>query len=240
MTVAGRPVDFRDVPAERRDGVAVHRVHSDAPVGGSGLEESVLVLDPGATGGRAVDPARDETLYVMSGSGRATIGGRERDVRPDTALLLTGGATCELRCTTSEPLVVVAVSGRVAREVGCAPGPDVIDLRVRERQDAVSGREFRVLFDPSAGCSGMTQFVGYVPSIRTPRHVHPYSEMLCILRGSGLVEIDGHEERVGAGWCYYLPAGTPHLVQNLGDEPLVELGVFTPAGSPAQNTPVEA
>lgn len=63
--------------------------------------------------------------------------------------------------------------------------------------------------------------------------------MLCIVRGSGVVEIDGRESKDSAGWCDYLPEGTPHLVQNRNDDFLVELGMFTPAGSPAQNTPVD-
>ncbi len=59
------------------------------------------------------------------------------------------------------------------------------------------------------------------------------------VRGGGIVEIDGQESKVSAGWCYYLPEGTPHLVQNRHDDFLVELGVFMPAGSPTQNTPVD-
>lgn len=103
----------------------------------------------------------------------------------------------------------------------------------------MSSREYQVLFEPTCGCSGMTQFVGCVPAVRTPRHIHPSSEMLCIVRGGGIVEIDGQESKVSRGRCYYLPVGTPHLVQNRHDDFLVELGVFTPAGSPAQNTPVD-
>jgi mannose-6-phosphate isomerase-like protein (cupin superfamily) len=63
--------------------------------------------------------------------------------------------------------------------------------------------------------------------------------MLCIISGSGTVEINGVERDVSPGWGYYLPRNTPHLVQNRQAEFLVELGVFTPAGSPTQNTPVE-
>lgn len=103
----------------------------------------------------------------------------------------------------------------------------------------MSDREFQVLFDHTSGCTGMTQFLGYVPPVRTPHHVHPYSEMICVVSGRGTVEIAGQSTSVRAGSCYYLPMGVPHLVENTGDEFLVELGVFTPSLPPAQNTPVE-
>lgn len=115
----------------------------------------------------------------------------------------------------------------------------MVDALVGPRQEAVSNREFSVLFDSTSGCTGMTQFLGYVPRVRTPRHIHPYSEMICVVAGSGRVEIAGQTTTVRAGSCYYLPKGVPHLVENTADEFLVELGVFTPSLSPAQNTPVE-
>ena len=86
----------------------------------------------------------------------------------------------------------------------------------------------------------MTHFVGYVPAVRTPMHIHPYSEMVCIIEGSGTVDINGHLASVSPGWCYYLPEGVPHRVENKDpDNYLVEMCVFTPSGSPEQNTPVE-
>jgi mannose-6-phosphate isomerase-like protein (cupin superfamily) len=234
---AGMPVHFRDVPAETDSGVAVHRVHADLE--GSGLAMSVLVVSGDATGSRQVEDGRDELLYVLAGTGEAVVDGVAHALAADTAVRVAGGQTCSLRSKGDGPLEVVAVSGRTAGDVATGPGPVSIDLAGREKHPAVSNREFQVLFDPGCGCSGMTQFVGYVPALRTPRHIHPYDEMLCIVSGSGTVEINGVEQEVSPGWCYYLPRGTPHLVQNRRAEFLVELGVFTPAGSPAQNTPVE-
>lgn len=236
MTRAGAPVHFRDLSPVRDDGLSTYLVHSD--LDGSGLEESILVHAGGPPSRREVGPGRQEVLYVLSGEGELVIDGTTRQVGPDTAAL--AGAGSYLLRATSGPLEVVAVSGRVAPEVACGGTRAVIPLDDRdERRPAVSNREYQVLFDPGSGCSGMTQFVGFVPAVRTPRHIHPYSEMLCIVRGTGTVEIEGQEQKVGPGWCYYLPEGTVHLVQNLEAEFLVELGVFTPAGSPAQNTPVE-
>jgi mannose-6-phosphate isomerase-like protein (cupin superfamily) len=235
---AGMPVHFRDVTPVVEGALATHPVHEDRA--GSGLVMSVLVLaQGGATGDRSVDAGRDELLYVLSGEGEAVVDGVRHGLAPDTAVRVPGGSVYTLQAAGSRPLEVVAVSGVVAPDVAADAGPVTIDLEDRDKHPAVSNREYQLLFDPSCGCSGMTQFVGYVPALRTPRHVHPYDEMLCIVSGTGTVEINGEETEVSAGWCYYLPQGTPHLVQNRDEAFLVELGVFTPAGSPTQNTPVE-
>ncbi|MGI8522758.1 MAG: cupin domain-containing protein [Nocardioides sp.] len=237
MRVPGHPTHFRDVPAETADGVATHRVHADP--GGSGLELSVLAVDAGRTVTSRVAGGVDELLYVISGTGELQTSTGRHLVGTDTSALANGGDDYTLTAAETSALEVVVVTGRTDSRVACRPPVPVVDLTGQEKEAAVSGREFRVLFDPDRGCSGMTQFVGYVPAIRTPRHYHPYDEMLFIVRGEGTVEIEGREVGVGPGHCYYLPAGCVHLVQNTQDRFLIELGVFCPAGSPAQNTPVE-
>jgi mannose-6-phosphate isomerase-like protein (cupin superfamily) len=234
--VAGHVVHFRDVEPERAGGTATHRVHTDAD--GSGLELAVVVVEPGHAAERRVDAGRDDLLYVLSGDGALAVGGGSDELVPDTGALVGGPATYTLRAGAA-PLEVAVVGGRTERGQECGEAVRTVCVADQDREAAVSDREFQILFDPGRGCSGMTQFVGYVPQVRTPRHYHPYDEMLCIVRGSGTVEIEGKEATVGPGDCYYLPRGCVHLVQNTGEEYLVELGVFTPAGSPTQNTPVE-
>lgn len=235
---AGLPVHFRSITPTTEGGLDVHRVHHDLE--GSGLELTVLVSAGRSRGERAVPAGRDELLYVLSGVGEAVIDGVTHALEAEMAVRVPGAGNYSLHNTGDDPLEVVAVSGRVDPQVATAEGPVTIDLADREKRPAVSNREFQVLFDPECGCSGMTQFVGYVPAIRTPRHIHPYDEMLFILSGRGHIEIDGHEAEISPGWGYYLPRGVPHVVQNHDESAfLIELGIFTPAGSPAQNTPVE-
>jgi mannose-6-phosphate isomerase-like protein (cupin superfamily) len=236
MSAAGHVVHFRDVEPERTAGAATHRVHADA--GGSGLELVVVVVEPGHAAERRVDAGRDDLLYVLSGTGGLGVGGEDDELVPDTGALVSGPATYTLQAGAA-PLEVAVVVGRTDAGQECGEPVRTVCVADQEREAAVSDRQFQILFDPARGCSGMTQFVGYVPQVRTPRHHHPYDEMLCIVRGSGTVEIEGEEATVGPGDCYYLPRGCVHLVQNTGAELLVELGVFTPAGSPTQNTPVE-
>jgi mannose-6-phosphate isomerase-like protein (cupin superfamily) len=227
---------FRDVTPRCADGCATHVVHSD--VDGSGLELSVVLVEAGGTTGRTVPAGRDEVLYVASGTGQIRVKDDQCTLAADTGALVDGPADYELSAIDGE-LQVVVVSGLRDPGVACRDVVRTVDGSDQAKEPAVSNREFQVLFDPGRGCSGMTQFLGYVPKVRTPRHIHPYDEMLYILRGHGTVEIEGHEVEVGPGDCYYLPRGCVHLVQNTQDDFLVELGIFTPAGSPTQNTPVE-
>lgn len=233
----GFPLHFGDAAAHRSGGVTSYRAHADPD--GSGLIESVVVVAPGEAGTTALAPDRDGLLFVMAGDGMLSVGGARHPLHEGRGAHVTDVTEFGLENSGQGPLLVVVVEG--PRAAGAAStGPcRLTESAATPAQDAVSGREFRVLFDAGSGCSGMTQFLGYVPHIRTPRHIHPYSEMICVVAGSGVVEIAGRTARVGVGSCYYLPKGVPHLVENTGEGHLIELGVFTPALSPVQNTPVE-
>lgn len=217
-------------PGTRAGDLTVHAMHEDPAIG---LRQSVYRLTgdaelPGPGAGRL------ETLYVLSGRGTLTAAGVEHPLDAQVAALRLGEESCAV--SAAEELVVVSVSADQRGDVPCGPRRPTIDLAGQVAEDAVSEREFRMLFGPETGCSGVTQFVGYIPPIRTPRHHHPYSEMIFVLAGRGEVEIDGEVSAIRPGSCFYLPAGLPHQVANLGDGFLELLGVFTPAGSPAENS----
>lgn len=227
---------YTDGDAEVGGTSTTYRVHADPA---AGLELIVVEVGAGSESAvRQVAVGSDEVLYVLDGSGEVVVDGSPQSVSADGAVLAASGSSYRLRAGTTS-LCVAIVSGQQQSEVECGAAVTHLDLADCSRHPAVSQREFQLLHEPATGCSGMTQFVGYVPAIRTPRHIHPYDEMLVIVRGSGLVEIEGQEQEVGPGWCYYLPRNTVHLVQNRSSDLLVELGVFTPAGSPTQNTPME-
>lgn len=236
MSALGSPVHYRDLPATTHGDLVTYSVTSD--LDGSGLEQCVLVLDSGSAS-RTVAEGRDEVLYVIGGSGRVEVDDQKHRVSPDVAIRISGGYTYTLRSSRG-PLEVVAISGNAPVPGAAAVCSALVNLLDQEAKSAVSNREYRVLFNAESGCSGLTHFVGYVPAVRTPMHIHPYSEMVCIIEGSGTVDINGHLASVSPGWCYYLPEGVPHRVENKDpDNYLVEMCVFTPSGSPEQNTPVE-
>jgi mannose-6-phosphate isomerase-like protein (cupin superfamily) len=58
-----------------------------------------MVLAPGATEGGPANRHRgsDQWLYVLSGTGQATVGGRRQRLRPGTLLLIERGTTHQIR-----------------------------------------------------------------------------------------------------------------------------------------------
>jgi quercetin dioxygenase-like cupin family protein len=80
----------------------------------------------------------------------------------------------------------------------------------------------------------VTQFIGLIPPGRAPDHFHTYDEVIYVLDGEGYLEIAGEQATLQAGSCVHLPARLVHCLANTGDRDLQLLGVFRPAGSPAE------
>jgi quercetin dioxygenase-like cupin family protein len=99
-----------------------------------------------------------------------------------------------------------------------------------EEGQATAGRQFRLL----APCATVTQFVGYIPVGRAPAHFHTYDEVVYVLEGQGELHIDGETAPLTAGSCVHLPARLVHCLENTGPGEMQVLGVFRPAGSPAE------
>ena len=99
---------------------------------------------------------------------------------------------------------------------------------------ATAGRQFRLLATPELGCRSVTQFLGYIPVVRAPDHFHKYDEVVYVLEGEGKLHIDGETAPLRTGSCVHLPAGIVHCLENVGPGEMRVLGVFRPAGSPAE------
>ena len=80
----------------------------------------------------------------------------------------------------------------------------------------------------------MTQFVGYIPVGRAPDHFHKYDEVVYVLDGAGELHIGGESRPLYPGACVHLPARLVHSLENKGPDQMAVLGVFRPAGSPAE------
>jgi mannose-6-phosphate isomerase-like protein (cupin superfamily) len=106
----------------------------------------------------------------------------------------------------------------------------VVGVDDAEAGTATAGRMFRLL----APCSSVTQFVGYIPVGRAPDHFHTYDEVVYVLEGDGALHIDGESAPLRAGTCVHLPKGLVHCLENTGPGEMQVLGVFRPAGSPAE------
>ena len=69
------------------------------------------VLPPGASVARHHHLATEEVYYILSGSGRMTVGDEERAVASGDAIFIPRGTTHTLANTGAQPLVLLLVCG---------------------------------------------------------------------------------------------------------------------------------
>jgi mannose-6-phosphate isomerase-like protein (cupin superfamily) len=189
------------------------------------FEQDVLRFDaPG--GPRRVSDSADEVLYVLAGSGVAEIGGEQAKLAPGTAAYAAAGTPWRVVEADSLEILSVLVQEPLESDATHA----IVGVDDVETGEATAGRQFRLL----APCTSATQFVGYIPVGRAPDHFHKYDEVVYVLEGTGELHIDGESAPLRAGTCVHLPAGLVHCLENRGPGEMQVLGVFRPAGSPAE------
>jgi mannose-6-phosphate isomerase-like protein (cupin superfamily) len=180
--------------------------------------------------GERVEDADDEVLYVLGGHGRATFGSDGCALARGTAAYIRRGTPWRVDEAAGLELLSVLV-----RDPLPAPRTHVvIDVDGRDAGAATAGRMFRLLAEPGVGCASVTQFVGYIPVVRAPDHFHTYDEVVYVLEGQGELHIDGESVPLRPGTAVHLPAGLVHCLENTGPGEMQVLGVFRPAGSPAE------
>ena len=104
-----------------------------------------------------------------------------------------------------------------ARPAARRPGRDVPAARARMRLRAV------------------TQFVGYHPApAARPTTSTRTTRSSTSSRASGALHIAGESAPLRPGACVHLPARLVHSLENAGPGEMQVLGVFRPAGSPAE------
>jgi uncharacterized cupin superfamily protein len=170
----------------------------------------------------------DEVLYILEGSATARIDERDYALGPGTAVFVAR----DTRWTLDGSVRAVSVLVHDAE-----PSPvshAVIDVDAVEAGSATAGRQFLLGVTPQSGCASVTQFIGLVPPGRAPDHFHTYDEVIYVLEGEGTLFIGGEEADVRPGTCVHLPARLVHCLANTGETELRLLGVFRPAGSPAE------
>lgn len=170
----------------------------------------------------------DEVLYVLDGSGSATIDGAHHELRPGTAVFVAAGTTWS--ATGGARAVSVLVHSPAPAFATHA----VVDLTSAEKGTATADRQFVLGATPEVGCGSATQFIGLIPPGRAPDHFHRYDEVIYVLAGEGTLEIGGEQAPLVPGTCVHLPRTLVHCLANTGTTELQLLGVFTPAGSPAE------
>jgi quercetin dioxygenase-like cupin family protein len=189
------------------------------------FEQRVLRFDGAGAGETAA--ADDEVLYVLAGRGSATVAGQPTELVPGTAVYVAAGSSWSV--DNADALEVLSVLVRDPLP-GNGVRYAVVGVEDVEADEATAGRMFRLLVP----CASATQFVGYIPPGRAPDHYHRYDEVVYVLQGNGALHIDGDSTELRAGSCIHLPAKLVHSLENLGPGEMQVLGVFRPAGSPAE------
>jgi mannose-6-phosphate isomerase-like protein (cupin superfamily) len=178
--------------------------------------------------GERKDDARDEVLYVLEGGGTVTVGGERREVEAGAGVFVARGTSWHVESAAGLKILSVLVEDPLPASTTHAV------IGGGERGAATAGREFTLLAQPENGCATVTQFVGYIPVGRAPDHFHKYDEVVYVLAGRGAFHVEGETAPLCAGSCVHLPAGLIHCLENTGPGEMRVLGVFRPAGSPAE------
>jgi len=204
---------------------------------GSGAPETALFTVPefqqrilhfdGAVAERR-DESRDEVLYVLGGSGAVTVGNETHAFEPGTGAFVARGTPWRVDSANGLRILSVLV------EEPLPAGSTHAVIVGGERGPATAGREFTLLARPENGCASVTQFVGHIPTGRAPDHYHRYDEVVYVLEGEGAFHVDGESVPLRPGSSVHLPFGLVHCLENVGPGEMHVLGVFRPAGSPAE------
>jgi len=180
------------------------------------------------TGEERRDEGRDEVLYVLEGTAIAKVGGETQALEPGTGVFIARGTPWHVESADGLLLLSVLVEEPLPATASHAV------IAGGDRGAATAGREFTLLAQPENGCASVTQFVGYIPVGRAPEHYHRYDEVVYVLAGEGVFHVDGESATLEPGSCVHLPARLIHCLENVGPGEMRVLGVFRPAGSPAE------
>jgi uncharacterized cupin superfamily protein len=202
-------------------------IHADERPDGRLFADELFTQRLVEPGGEERTTDADEVLYILAGDGELDVGGERHAIGPGTSIFLASG-------TAWSADGVRALSVLVHDPAPASAPFAVRDLTAEEKGTATAGRQFVLGASPDVGCTSVTQFIGLVPPGRAPDHFHTYDEVIYVLDGEGALEIGGDRAPLRAGSCVHLPARLVHCLANTGDSELRLLGVFRPAGSPAQ------
>jgi quercetin dioxygenase-like cupin family protein len=190
------------------------------------FEQGLLRLNETATFESDTD---DEVIYVLGGSGTLVLDGAAHPLEPGAAAYFARTTPWTVR--DADELTLISV--RVRNPEPGAPHAFVAGSAADEGT-ATAGRSFLMLCSPTVGCNSATQFIGLIPPGRAPEHFHRYDEVIYVLDGEGTLEIGGESAPIRPGTCIHLPRTLVHCLANDGETEMRVLGVFRPAGSPAE------
>ena len=228
------------------EGTRRFRVPISKTIGARDIAQYVSSYGEGLSLSRR-NPAAEEVVYVVSGSGVCYIDGYSYALEPGTAVYIPPGSAYQFenldqRGRGVEDLVIISVrcpedDAEVGITTVIRAQQDTKPFRtVREdNQEPIPAgdRTFKYLVNQDLGAARVTQFIGVIPTGRAPMHHHTYEEAIYVIEGEGSVHTEDGDGPFKAGSSIYLPRGVRHSVENTGSTNIRVLGVFHPSGSPA-------
>ena len=220
----------RDVVTEQAPGDSVEiRPLFDEATGCRLFSQRVLRFAPGRSRERLVT-ASDEVLFVLDGTGTVDADGDEQRVGRGAGVFVAAGTPWAVEAREE----IRALSVLVHEPESAPARAAVVDTGDDVGRAATAGRQFRLGVGPQVGCASVTQFVGVIPRGRAPDHFHTYDEVVYVLEGTGTLHIGGETAPLEPAAAVHLPARLVHSLENTGTGDMLVLGVFRPAGSPAE------
>jgi quercetin dioxygenase-like cupin family protein len=247
-----------DPPTIAAPGAASIQTTIDAQRGCRNLVQRILRL-PSKSSVDDTHPVSEEVAYVAEGTVRVETEWGAVEGPAGTGFLIPPATPYRLTNAASADVVIVSVlspppnqdagasggraeSKAIARPERRPGGPAAASeaepiAAVREADEeplpAGDDRTFKLLIDPRYGCRNVTQFAGFIRRSRAPFHTHTYEEVIYVLDGTGILHAGDQRVPFAAGTSVFLSPGTPHCLENASEATLHLLGVFSPAGSPA-------
>ncbi len=203
------------------------------PQAGSQLALDRLELAAGGTADLG-ETAADTLLYVVAGAAALDLAGAEHGLEGGSAGLVLAGERAQLR--TGEAGVTALVTSVARQGHRHAPmGERAVAVATDEVESgaATGSRSFQILFGPQNGSLFATLFAGSIPPGAATLHYHLYDEIVVVLDGPGRLHLGGRRHELSAGSAFRLTPHERHIVENLRDDAMTVLGLFTPAGSPS-------
>jgi len=66
------------------------------------------------------------------------------------------------------------------------------------------------------------------PGATVPEHSHHHEQIGFVMQGTLTFDVDGEEHIVGPGDSFVIPGGEPHSAENVSEEPVSGIDVFSP------------
>lgn len=183
----------------------------------------------------------DLILFVVAGSGRAIVSGRDFNMRALDGLHVRPGEALQLVPDESGTLRVFMLASPQGGLEWPAAMPQNFDAAFPERVVSVDPRQrtemgpryFQLLVDKRIGSRTITQFIGHIPRSKAAPHRHLYEEAIIVLSGEGCIWTEERKAVVRAGEAIFLPRKQLHSLEATSAEGIFVVGVICPGDNPS-------